>query len=161
MADKAVESFDAVQNILAQKLSAFIKGAVDIGQKAATRITSNANAGGSVYNPNFDVSSNIFSGGSTPATSGQIIDYLSQHGGFWSTGGGSVFDIPEYQHGGYVPETGLAYLHAGEIVIPPGEKANTTVGPINITINTNEKVDGRKIWEEIKYQARREGVAFN
>lgn len=161
MADKAVESFDAVQNILAQKLSAFIKGAVDIGQKVSAKITSNANAGGSVYNPNFNISSNIFSGGSTPATSGQIIDYLSQHGGFWSTSGGGIFDIPEYQHGGYVPETGLAYLHAGEIVIPPGEKANTTVGPINITINTNEKVDGRKIWEEIKYQARREGVAFN
>lgn len=157
------EASGAIKNKYVQDVMEIIKalgGLGTEGQRVAQELRSSFNAAmASVYSTATAVSS--ITPGSAPATSGQIIDYLSQQGGFWSTGGGSVFDIPEYQHGGYVPETGLAYLHAGEIVIPPGEKPGPSVGNINITINTTEKVDGRKIWEEIKYQARREGVAFN
>ena len=157
------EASGAIKNKYVQDVMEIIKalgGLGTEGQRVAQELRSSFNAAmASVYSTAAAVSS--ITPGSTPATSGQIIDYLSQHGGFWSTSGGGIFDIPEYQHGGYVPETGLAYLHAGEIVIPPGEKPGPSIGNINITINTNEKIDGRKIWEEIKYQARREGVAFN
>ena len=34
--------------------------------------------------------------------------------------------IPSFQHGGYVPETGLAMLHAGEQVTPAGGTARTS-----------------------------------
>ncbi|MGI6123385.1 MAG: phage tail tape measure protein [Acetivibrionales bacterium] len=157
------EASGAIKNKYVQDVMEIIKalgGLGTEGQRVAQELRSSFNAAmASVYSTATAVSS--ITPGSAPATSGQIIDYLSQHGGFWSTSGGDIFDIPEYQHGGYVPETGLAYLHAGEIVIPPGEKPGPSIGNINITINTNEKIDGRKIWEEIKYQARREGVAFN
>ena len=41
--------------------------------------------------------------------------------------------IPEYQHGGYVPKTGLAVVHQGEQVIPTGEGLT-----VNITVNESK-----------------------
>jgi hypothetical protein len=53
-------------------------------------------------------------------------------------------NIPSYQTGGYVQNTGLAMLHAGETVTP----ANTTnVG--GITINVNGSGDPRRVAEEV------------
>jgi hypothetical protein len=82
----------------------------------------------------------------------------------WDTSGtvdvGGSF--PSYQSGGYVPQTGLALLHAGEYVLPKGETSNT-VGDINITINTQNgdpRTLARELWDELEYEARRRGVAL-
>jgi hypothetical protein len=37
--------------------------------------------------------------------------------------------IPSFQHGGYVPSTGLAMLHAGEYVMPTGNTRTVTNSP--------------------------------
>ena len=52
---------------------------------------------------------------------GGVGSYVSRH-------------IPSFQHGGYVPETGLAMLHAGEHVTPAG---GTTRTSSTTTINYN------------------------
>ncbi len=72
-------------------------------------------------------------------------------------------ETEEYQHGGYVPETGLALLHAGEYVIPPGiapgfvnaaapSMAISGAGPIiNNYINFNiEAIDGPSVERIVK-----------
>lgn len=41
--------------------------------------------------------------------------------------GGTTNGIPEFALGGYVPKTGLAFLHAGEYVLPPGHRLNDRV----------------------------------
>ncbi len=51
--------------------------------------------------------------------------------------------VPEYQSGGLVGRTGLAYVHQGETVIPAGQSAgagNTTI-QFNQTININDTKD--------------------
>lgn len=46
-------------------------------------------------------------------------------------GGGNIPGVPFFQEGGVMPQTGLAYLHKGETVVPE----NKSVG--NITVNIN------------------------
>jgi len=59
-------------------------------------------------------------------------------GGIGSIGGGT--NIKKFQAGGVVRDTGIALLHKGERVIPPG--ANTAnFGGINVTVNTTGGVD--------------------
>jgi hypothetical protein len=59
--------------------------------------------------------------------------------------------IPTFQEGGYVPKEGLAYLHAGETVVPTNQ---TTMGNINVTINVtstgNPYSDGHTIANEVR-----------
>jgi len=77
-----------------------------------------------------------------------------------TTGGVQEFggSIPSFQSGGYVPKTGLALLHQGEQVIPAGKGG---VGDISITVNNyGEKIDGRKLWQEMEYEARRRGLSL-
>lgn len=48
---------------------------------------------------------------------------------------------PEYQHGGYVPTTGLAMLHAGEYITPASDTRNMTNSP-TIVISPTIYVSG-------------------
>lgn len=61
--------------------------------------------------------------------------------------GGFKIIIPKFETGGYVPETGLAMLHAGEYVLPShrvaglgGNSTNVTFSP-NVTITGNSPMD--------------------
>tara|TARA_Y100000310_G_scaffold328644_1_gene397103 strand:- start:483 stop:1832 length:1350 start_codon:yes stop_codon:yes gene_type:complete len=65
---------------------------------------------------------------------------------------GTIPHIPAFQTGGYVPETGLAMLHAGEYVLPShrvaglgaGGDTNVTFSPI-ITITGNSPMDINRV----------------
>ena len=81
-----------------------------------------------------------------------LIDALGSIPGDTGGGGGSRQDMDEYQHGtDYVPRTGPAFLHQGEMVIPPqqaqairsggGEKM-IIVAPIFIQPDEYETGDG-------------------
>jgi len=62
-----------------------------------------------------------------------------------STGAPSTFDwtVPEYAGGTpYVPDTGLAYLHQGEAVLPTDEAAAYRAGASGGTWNGNINIDG-------------------
>jgi hypothetical protein len=77
-------------------------------------------------------------------------------------------NIPAYQVGGYVPHTGLAFLHAGERVIPAGGRARgegAVAGrPVMIqnTFNLSGGGDVRRLARavnaELRWQTRRGGV---
>jgi len=45
--------------------------------------------------------------------------------------GGMGIEVPSKQEGGFIPETGLYWLHAGEYVVPAGETS------MNVTVNVN------------------------
>jgi len=47
----------------------------------------------------------------------------------------SSLGVPGLATGGYIKSDGLAYLHAGETVVPNGE-GNTSVGDINVNVTT-------------------------
>ena len=82
------------------------------------------------------------------------IEATTTTGGIQEFGG----SVPSFQSGGYVPYTGLALLHQGEQVIPAGKGG---VGDISITVNNyGEKIDGRKLWQEMEYEARRRGLSL-
>ena len=63
--------------------------------------------------------------------------------------------IPKLQTGGFIKEEGLAYLHAGETVVPKGE--STGGGTINFAPNTtinasvSNEYDVRKLAEQLNY----------
>lgn len=54
--------------------------------------------------------------------------------------GAGEYAVPEYQTGGYVPRTGLAYLHGGERVLTPAQQriTNNTRGGDTFTFNVND-----------------------
>jgi len=155
------EASGAIKNKYVEDINEIIKvlgGLGTEGQRAANELRNAfATAKGSVAST-VGAISQVYQG----LTSAGIIASMSHETGF-GVDITKMLSDRTYQHGGYVPTTGPAYLHAGEYVVPSSETHNIgpSIGNINITINTTEKVDGRKIWEEIKYQARREGVAFN
>ena len=60
---------------------------------------------------------------------GSVASYASRH-------------IPSFQHGGYVPTTGLAMLHAGEHVTPAGGATTTTTRKTVINFNPTIYVTG-------------------
>ncbi len=67
------------------------------------------------------------------------------------TAGGTETDIPKMQSGGYVNSNGLAYLHAGETVVPAGGG----MGNISVVVNTgpiNSNIDMRILAEEVGKQ---------
>jgi len=69
--------------------------------------------------------------------------------------------VNSYQHGGFVPQTGLAMLHAGEYVVPSHQTTNMG-STYNITMHiTADGADteklARDIWENLEYEARRRG----
>jgi hypothetical protein len=66
--------------------------------------------------------------------------------------------VPSYQSGGYVPQTGLAFLHAGEYVLP--KEQTLSIGNVEINVNTTGGVDGSDLWNEFEREARRRGVVF-
>jgi len=92
-------------------------------------------------------------------------------GGVWSFIAGAfsnlisnIQKIPGYQTGGYVPTTGLAWLHAGEYVIPRGESRTAN---LNVTVNIDRayleseqdiEALSRSISERIAVEARRGGI---
>ncbi len=54
-------------------------------------------------------------------------------------------EIPAYQTGGTIARTGLALVHAGEEVIPAGQRySNITIAP-NITVYTEGNVNGKDL----------------
>lgn len=72
-------------------------------------------------------------------------------------------DIPVYKKGGYVPNTGLAYLHAGETVIPAGQggtqiiyiQPDITLNVSQISSNIDVKRIGAQLSEEWGSELRR------
>lgn len=64
------------------------------------------------------------------------------------------FKMPSFQTGGIMPYTGVAYLHAGEKVIPKnevenGEKGNTYVQNNYITAQISKDYDVRKLADQL------------
>ena len=55
--------------------------------------------------------------------------------------------IPGFQHGGYVPNTGLAMLHKGEYVIPANK---TGASPITINIDNVYGVDANDVAQALQ-----------
>jgi hypothetical protein len=53
-----------------------------------------------------------------------------------SNGGGVESSIPAYASGGYVPETGIALLHAGEYVVPASDVETISTGSRGDTYNS-------------------------
>lgn len=51
--------------------------------------------------------------------------------------------VPSFQHGGYVPATGLVMLHAGEHVIPTGGTTKSSVTTINFNPTFNIRTEVR------------------
>ena len=69
-------------------------------------------------------------------------------------------ELPQYQSGGYVPETGPAYLHQGEYVLTPDEVSNQRAG---ITVNITGPIYGmddfeRKVEEGLMKAMRKHGL---
>jgi len=66
-------------------------------------------------------------------------------------------EIPSYQHGGYVPETGIYRLHKGERVVPTHSVNNNSTKNINIQMSPiiNSGIDSsvlvRKLIRELAY----------
>jgi hypothetical protein len=61
--------------------------------------------------------------------------------------------IPQYQSGGYISRTGLAYLHSGEEVIPANRKGDSTTTQtfiINNTINATGDASPREIGKAVE-----------
>ncbi len=67
--------------------------------------------------------------------------------------------FPSYQMGiDYVPRDTWAYLHKGEQVVPEHERGGR-IGTVNLTVNNyGERMEGRKLWEEFEFEARRRGI---
>ncbi|MEM1558187.1 MAG: phage tail tape measure protein [Thermoproteota archaeon] len=55
-------------------------------------------------------------------------------------------EVPEKQTGGYIPETGLYWLHAGEYVVPAGESSQNIT--VNVNITPSPGMDVRALAEE-------------
>jgi len=72
-------------------------------------------------------------------------------GGIASFVGGiaSGFKIPFFQQGGVMPHTGLAYLHEGERVIPPGDTFTSNVFSPVINANIASSYDVRNLAREL------------
>ncbi|RLG99360.1 hypothetical protein DRO19_02525, partial [Candidatus Bathyarchaeota archaeon] len=68
-----------------------------------------------------------------------------------------------FQEGGIVPRTGWAYVHQGEIIVPPRKLGVLTA---NITVNVNNPVFSRdydvdRMMERIILRLKRAGVPFD
>lgn len=119
-----------VTNAVSSTVSAVTNAVSMATSTAVSTITNTANVVNSAINET--VSGTTTSGGTRStygSNEGQTV------GGGSQTGGLRVF-----QHGGFVMETGLAYLHAGEYVMPK-ERVSSVTNPttINVTVNV-EKV---------------------
>jgi TP901 family phage tail tape measure protein len=70
-----------------------------------------------------------------------------------------VSPMQEWQHGGVVPVTGPAFLHAGETVIPAGRAVGNVYATINVSGAGDPDMVGRKVYEYILKLQRRNGTS--
>ncbi len=86
------------------------------------------------------------------------------YGAISGLSGGSVshipITIPSFQSGGQMPHTGLAYLHSGETINPPGRSGGVTVNLNGTQINNDLDVVlvAKKLGRKIDWERRRPQV---